>query len=235
MSRSMGVALVLLLVAMAVAACGGAGEDGAGTTVAAPATTTPRTQPAPSSANAATSDVALAERSLVRLADLPDGWSESGGTVTRLQCGTLQPFRGASALVRSKRLTYQHYGVQERVAVYATSAGARDALRRLDSRQAADCLRRELRRHVSEEAGGPASPARLVRAERMGSSSTTRRYISVSVSSYGKVIGYIDAVHVRMGRALAALVFVSGPSPPDVALYERIVQIAPRRLQATLG
>jgi hypothetical protein len=232
-SRSIGVVLAMLLVATAVVACGGTSDDGGGTTTAA--TATARTQPAPSGTSAAGGDAALAERSLVRLADLPDGWSESGGTVTKLQCGTLQPFRGASALVRSKRLTHDHYGVQERVAVYPTTAAARAALRRLDSPTAADCLRRELRRHVSDEAGGPASPARLVRAERMGPSSTTRRYISISVSSYGKVIGYIDAVHVRLGRALAALVFVSGPAPPEVALYERIVQIAPRRLQATLG
>lgn len=234
-SRSMGVVLVLLLVAIAVAACGGAGrEGGVGTTAA---TTTARAPPArtDTSAAAGTGDVALAERSLVRLADLPEGWSEGRGTVTRLQCGRLQPFSGASALVRSKRLTHDHYGVQERVAVYPDEAAARAALRRLDSRIAAGCLRRELRRHVSDEAGGPASPARLVRAERMGPNSTTRRYISISVSSYGKVIGYIDAVHVRMGRALAALVFVSGPTPPEVPLYERIVQIAPRRLQATLG
>lgn len=234
MPRSMGIVSVTLLVAMAVAACGGAGRDGAGTTAA---TTTARTPPArtDTSAPAGTGDVALAKRSLVRLADLPDGWSESGGTVTRLQCGTLQPFSGASALVRSKRLTLDHYGVQERVAVYPDEAAARAALRRLDSRMAAGCLRRELRRHVSDEAGGPASPARLVRAERTGPSSTTRRYVSESVSSYGKAIGYIDAVHVRMGRALAALVFVSGPLPPEESLYERIVQIAPRRLQATLG
>ncbi|HKG03496.1 MAG TPA: hypothetical protein VKB03_09960 [Conexibacter sp.] len=232
MSRSIGVVLVMLLVAMAVAACGSAGDDGAGRTVA---TTTARTQPAPTDTSETASDVETAKRSLVRLADLPDGWSASGGTVTRLQCGTLQPFRGADALVRSKRLTYDHYGVQERVAIFPDEAAARAALRRLDSRIAAGCLRRELRRHVSEEAGGPASPARLVRAERMGPNSTTRRYISISVSSYGKVIGYIDAVHVRMGRALGALVFVSGPAPPEVPLYERIVEIAPRRLQATLG
>jgi hypothetical protein len=230
----MGVALVLLLVAMAVAACGGARDDGAGTTAA---TTPARTQPAPTDtgADAGTGDVALATRALVRVADLPEGWSEDRGTVTRLQCGTLQPFRGASALVRSKRLTHQHDGVQERVAIYPDDAAARAALRRLDSRIAAGCLRRELQRHVSDEAGGPASPARLVRAERMGQTGTTRRYISVSVSSYGKVVGYIDAVHVRVGRALAALVFVSGPAPPDEAVYERIVQIAPRRLQTTLG
>jgi hypothetical protein len=227
----MGVVLVMLLVATAVAACGGAGGDGAGSTAA----TTTRPRPSVARVSENVSDVTLATRALVRLADLPEGWIEDRGTVTRLQCGALQPFRGASALVRSKRLTHDHFGVQERVAVYATVAAARDALRRLDSRTAAGCLRRELRRHVSEEAGGPASPATLVREERLGPTASARRYISSSVSSYGKVIGYIDAVHVRIGRALAALVFVSGPAPPEVDLYEHVAQLAPKRLQTALG
>jgi len=181
------------------------------------------------------SDIALAKSALVRRADLPGGWGVDSGTVTRLNCGTLQPFRGASALVRSKRMTQDHAGVQERVAIYPDVASARQALRRLDSSAAAACLRRELQRRVSEEAGGPASPARLVRADRLGPTATARRYISSSVSSYGKVIGYIDAVHVRIGRALGALVFVSGPAPPEVELYDHIVQIAPSRLQAVIG
>jgi hypothetical protein len=230
-SRSVGVVLVMLLVAAAVAACGGASGD----QTAGPTATTARTQPAATRAPADVSDEALATRALVRLADLPRGWTEERGTVTRLQCGTFQPFSGAKALVRSKRLTHDHYGVQERVAVYATVAAARDALRRLDSGTAANCLRRELRRHVSEEAGAPASPARLVRMERLGPTATARRYISSSVNQYGSVIGFIDAVHVRIGRALAALVFVSGPSPPDVDLYEHVAQLAPKHLQTALG
>jgi hypothetical protein len=230
-SRSIGVVLVMLLVAAAVAACGGASGDGAGDR----ATIAARTQPAATRTTEDVSDAALATRALVRLADLPHGWAEERGTVTRLQCGTLQPFGGARALVRSKRLTHDHLGVQERVALYATVAAARNALRRLDSRTAANCLRRELQRHVSEEAGGPASPATLVRLERLGPTATARRYISSSVNSYGKVIGYIDAVHVRIGRALAALVFVSGPAPPDEVLYEHVAQLAPKRLQTALG
>lgn len=231
MSRSMGVVLVMLLVATAIVACGDTGDDRAGDSAA----TTTRTQPPASRVSENVSDVALAKRALVRLADLPGGWTEDGHTVTRLQCGALQVFHGASALVRSKRMTQEHLGVQERVAVYATVAGARAALRRLDSPTAADCLRRELQRHVSDESGGPARPARLVRAERLGPTATARRYISASISSYGKVIGYIDAVHVRVGRALGALVLVSGPAPPEVDLYERVVQLAPKHLQATLG
>src|SRR5215218_5638808 len=181
----------MLLVATMVAACGDAGEDGAGGAVA----TTTRTDTTAARVSEDASDVALAKRALVRLSDVPSGWSEDGGTVTRLQCGTLRPFRGASALARSTRLTHEHAGVQELDDVYTTAAAARAALRRLDSRTAAVCLRRELQRHVSEEAGGPATPARLVRMERLGPQATARRYISSSVSSFGKVIGYIDAVH----------------------------------------
>lgn len=229
----MGAVLVMLLVATAVTACGGAGGDGAGGTVATTRRT--RTQPSASRVSQNLSDVTIAKRSLVKLADLPAGWTEGGGTVTRLQCGRLEVFRGASALVRSPRLTQDHFGVQERVAVYPTVAAAQAALRRLDSRTAAGCLRRELQRHVSEESGGPARPARLVRADRLGPTATARRYISASISSYGKVIGYIDAVHVRVGRALAALVLVSGPAPPEADLYEHVVQLAPKRLQTTLG
>jgi hypothetical protein len=237
-TRSMGaVPVAMLLVASALAACGGAGDggDGDGRGTVAAATTTTRTEATAPRASAHVGDAVLARRALVRLADLPDGWSEDRGTVTRLRCGAFQPFRGASALIRSRRLTHEHAGVQERVAIFPTVAIARRELRRLDSGTAAACLRREVRRRVSEEAGGPASPARLVRVERLGPAATARRYISESVSSYGKVIGYIDAVHVRVGRALAALVFVSGPSPPEGALYERVVKLAPRRLQVALG
>jgi len=226
----MGVVLVMLLVATAVAACGDAGGDGDGGTVA-----TTQTQSAASRVSEDVGDAALAKRALVRRSDLPKEWRVDGGTVTRLRCGDFQPFGGASLLVRSKRFTHEHLGVQERVALYATAEAARDALRRLDSRTGVDCLRRELRRHVREEAGGPARPARMVRVDRLGPTATARRYISSAISSYGLVIGYIDAVHVRVGRALAALVLVSGPTPPEEALYEHVVQLAPKRLETVLG
>jgi hypothetical protein len=229
----MGVVLIMLLVAVGIAACGDAGDDGGQTTAA-----TTRTQaraPPRESPSGGGSDLTLAKRALVRLDDLPGGWTEDGGTVTRLRCGAFHPFLGASALVRSTRLTQDHSGVQERIAVFPSAAIARRELVRLDSRTAAGCLRREVRRRVSEEAGGPAGPAELVRAERLGPGAQARRYVSTSVSSYGKVVGYIDAVHVVAGRSLAALVFVSGPSPPDEALYERVVEIVSRRLQSTLG
>lgn len=234
--RSLGLVLVMLIAVTAVVACGDAGDDAdRGDSVSAPASTPPpRTRPAPPPPP--TTDVARAKAALVRLADMPDDmWSEQRGVVTRLECGGFEPFAGASAIVRSPRLSQEHSGVQQRIALYRSAAAARRALRRLDSDRAASCLRRELRRHVTRESGGPAGPARLVRAERLGPTSNARRYTSTSVSNYGKVVGYIDAVHARVGRALAALVIVSGPTPPGEALYEQVVSTVTRRLQTTLG
>ncbi len=234
MTRSLGIVLLVLLVAVtALAACGDAGEGDAAGTVAA--TTRTQAQPRPRAPPPPASDLARARQALIRLADLPGGWREQSGTVTRLNCGDFEPFAGASAIVRSRRLTQESEGVQERIALYSSPAAAARALRRLDSPRAADCLRRELRRRVSEESDGPAGPAELVRGERLGPTSNARRYTSTGVGNYGKVVGYIDAVHARVGRALAALVVVAGPTPPDEELYNRIVAVATQRLDATLG
>lgn len=236
--RTLGLMSVALLVAAALAGCGSARDAGGSGTVATARTRPSSTRPAtttPARTAAGEHDVARARDALVRLADLPDGWTEQAGAVTRLHCGSFEPFGRTSALVRSLRLTQEHAGVQERIALYPTAADARRALRRLDSRTAAGCLRRELRRHVSKESGGPAGPAQLVRAEPLGPGAQARRYVSTSVSSYGKVVGYIDAVHIRVGRALGALVLVTGPSPPDEKLYERVVAVVTRRLRTTLG
>jgi hypothetical protein len=230
-TRSLRVVLVLLVVTTAVAACGNAGDGDDGATVATTTSSQPQTRPAAPSAD----DVAWAKQALVRLTDLPQGWSEQRGNVTRLNCGSFEPFRGSSALVRSPRLTLEHAGVQERIALYRTVAAARRALARLDSDRAADCLRRELRRHVSEEAGAPAGPAKLVRVDRLGRTAHATRYMSTSVSNYGKVIGYIDAVHALQGRAVAALVFVTGPARPNEELYDDVVAVVMRRLRTTLS
>lgn len=231
MRRGLGVVLVVLVAATALVACGSADDRGSGRAGTATASSSPQARPPP----AATDDVTAARGALVRLADLPKPWTVQGGNVTRLRCGGFDPFAGADALVSSRRLVFEGEGVQERIALYRSAAAAARALRRLDSRTAANCLRHELRRHVSAEAGGPSGPARLVRAERLGPTSHAKRYTSIAVGTYGKVAGFIDAVHARVGRALLALVLVSSPQPPEEALYERVVAVVTHRLQATSG
>jgi len=228
------VLVMLVLATIGMAACGETGDDDAdrgdrGTV----ATTTARTPPPAPAADL--NDVAHARRALIRLADLPEGWREEEGSVTRLDCGTFHPYDGASSIVTSARLTIDSAGVQERIAIYPSVAASRRALRRLDSRPATTCLRQELRRHVSAEAGGPAKPTQLARLDRLGPTAHARRYITSAIGNYGKVIGYIDAVHERVGRALVALVFVAGPAPPDEELYDSVVALVSRRVKTTLG
>jgi hypothetical protein len=220
-SRALVIGLVMLAVATAIAACGDAGGAD------------PRTVATPTAARAPPSatetDRTRARNALIRLADMPHEWSEQAGNVTRLDCGRFHPFAGSTAIVRSPRLTLEHTGVQERIVLFRSDAAARRALRRLDSRRAAACLRRELRRHVSAEAEAPAGPAELARAERLGPAANARRYVSSSVGPFGKVVGQIDAVHERVGRAVVALVLVSSFDPLDEAVYEHVVTVVSRR------
>jgi len=222
----MGVGLVALAVALPLAACGSAGERPVGAAAA-------RTAPAPAPA---TGDTARAKRALIRLSDLGRGWHAQAGKVRRLHCTDVEPFAGATALVRSPRLIRGRLGTQERIAIFRSTGAARHALRRLDTPAASRCLRREVRRHASEEAGGPAGPARLVRSDRLGPASQAARYVSTTVGVYGRVATVIDAVHVRVGRAIAAILVVSGgPAPLEASGYEQLRALATRRLQVALG
>lgn len=222
MTRSLGFVIVVLLVALA--ACGDADDRGTAAT-----TRTRAAAPPPAS------NEARAEHALIRLTDFPREWRAERGTLVRIRCGTLNPYDGATVLLTTRRLTRDHVGVQERIAVFPSVAAARAGLRRLDSRVAAGCLRRELQRYVSAEAGGPASAPQLARFDHIGPNAQARRYISTAISSFGRVFGSIDAVHVRANRALVALMVVSGPAPPEAELYDRVVHLVLRRLHAVLG
>jgi hypothetical protein len=223
--RSAGIVLAMLLT-VAIAACGGAGSGDRSTAAAARGA---------KPASAAASDRALAARALVRLTDFPRTWEAEATPVTNLRCNGLDPFRGASVLLGTHRLTKEAVGVQETIAVFPTVATARRAYVRINSHAAMTCLRRDVRRRVTREAGGPAQPPRLVRIERVGADGIAKRFTSSAIAPYGPVTGYIDAVHLRARRSLAALVLVSGLAPTDEALYERVVQLMARRLRATLG
>lgn len=226
MTRSLAVVLMMLVVATTVAACGNASDDHDNGTVAAATSTTPRPPG---------DDAARATRALVTLADMPQEWSEEQGSVTRLHCGGFQPFRGSSVLVTSRRLTQDKVGLQERIALYPTAAAARRALARLDSRRSMDCVRGELQRHVSEEAGAPAKPARLLRKDRLGPRAHATVYMSTSHGQYGPLSGYIEVVHARHGRALAALGLVTGPARVDEDISEHVIRLILRRLEAMRG
>ncbi len=226
MKRLLGIVVLVLLATAALSACGGAGGDDGGTAAA----TTAAPPPAPTHVG----DRALARRALVRRADFPDEWVQQGAPATDLRCDGTDPFVGARALVGSKRIVLDDVGVQETVAVFPTVAATRRAYGRINSRAALRCLHRDVRRRVSKEAEGPAKPLSLVRVEAFGGGAgRAMRFTTTATSSYGLVQGYIDAVHLRAGRMLGALVIVSGLSILDEDVYEHAVSLFARRLRAT--
>ena len=222
-----GLVLAALL-ATSLAACGDAGEH-ADRGATAARTSAPRTAPA-TPANG--SERTLAEQALLRLDDFPAEWDAGQGLRSSIRCRA-RPFRGARVLVNSAQLTQGQIGVQETIGVFPTAAAGRRAFARINARPAMSCLREEMRRRISVEAGAPASPVELMRLERLGPEVLAKRFASSAPTPYGTNTGYIDSVHFRVGRALAALVVVVGLREPDEALYERVVALSQRRLRAT--
>jgi hypothetical protein len=223
----------IALVALATGSAG-CGEDR--TTAADP-------EPPATSATTATtatppdglSDRALARRALLRLTDFPAGWVEQRQAVPDVRCGGVDPFGGATAVVGSGRMAHEDTGVQQTVSVFRTAAASRRAYALINSPEAMRCLRRDARQRVAIEAGGPAQPLELARIESLGRWGVAKRFSAQAAGPVGKVSGYIDVVHLRVGRGLAALVIVAGLQPLPDDLYARLEQTVEERLSGNLG
>jgi hypothetical protein len=224
-TRSMGMLLVTLL-AVSLPACGDERSVANTSTTAAAAHRSSAPQ---------LSARAIARRALVRLDDFNADWEISNVRAPDVRCGRTNPYAGARVVSGSKRIVRERTGVQETIAVFANSAASRRAFKRMNSRPAMGCLRRDMRREVSAEAGGQASPLELVLLDRPERWEKATRFASVAPSSLGLVRGSIDAVHLRVGHALGALVIVSGLSGIDGDLYERVTKLFARRLRAAFG
>lgn len=220
--------LVVLLLAAPLSACGdehtAASRPATGTTAAT--TSVQRTAHAPSSARAA------ARMALVRLEDFPVGWGKVDVPVPDVRCGRTNPFAGARAISGSLRILREQIGVQETVAAFASDGASRRAFARINAPGAMRCLRQDVRQEMTAEAGGPASPLEVARVEPLGRWGKATRLSSTAPSSVGQITGSIDAVHLRAGHGLGALVIVSGLGPVDEELYERVVKLFSRRLRA---
>jgi hypothetical protein len=227
-TSSVGIVLVIFVAAM-LSACGDAHD--AGGHAATTATTTTKVAERPPQARG--SDGTLARQALVQLGDLPTGWGAQA-PVPQLRCD-VDPYAGAHAVARSPRLIVGNTGVQETVAVFRTAAASGRAFGRINAPASMGCLRRDARRQMAAEAEGVASPLELARVEQLGRWGRATRFTATAPSSIGIVSGSIDAVHLRVGRGLAALVIVSAFKPLRDELYERVVAVLSRRLRAELG
>jgi len=222
-----------VLLSVVALGCGREERTASAPSVTAPAVTQRSTSPADMS------DRARARAALVRRADFRSkensNVSARSTAIPRFRC-VRNPFRGARVVVSSPRVRLGHTtGLQERIAVFADAATMGRSSRRLSAPASIACFRREVRREMSSEAEGPASPVRLLRAERIGRSGSARRYTGSAISAAGIVHTYIDDIQVKVGRSLGILVMVSRERPPDEDLYERAVDLFKDRLRRMLA
>jgi hypothetical protein len=226
----------LLFAAAGLSACGGAGPTSAGSRAASARTQPSRTQPSRHAppAGGKRGERALAHAALVRLADLSRPWREQQAFRSGLRCRS-QPYRGARLRVSSGRFVQDNASFQETVAIFRDAAGSRRALARLDSRGSLACLVRTARQQMSDQAEGPATVPQLVRSEPIGRAGKALRFTATAPSQVGEVRGVIDAVHVRAGRGVGALLVVSGPQIVRDDVYDQVMTLFARRLHAALG
>jgi hypothetical protein len=226
-----------LLVVVASSLLGGCGGDGGSRTSSRAATKRPHaTSPRPRDASRRdTSDRALAGGALLQLVDMPSEWGEAPQGMPDLRCGSADPFRGAVAVVATNRFVYETIGIQETIGVFRDEAASGRAFARINSRPALRCLRRNVRQDMVQQAGAPVARPQLMRAEALGPSARAIRYVAEIANDAGPMHGYIDAVHLRVGRAVGALVIAAGLEPASEELYERVVARMTSRLQRALA
>lgn len=222
------------LVVIALSLLGGCGEDAATTVPPAAETTLRDERPAKPASPAPRGDRALAASAVLRRADLSSGWGDSKASVPDLRCSS-RPFRSALAKVDSRLLELEQTSVQETVAVYRTPAEGRRAFGRLNSDPSIECLRRRARARMSKQTEGPPTRPEIARAESVGRWGAAMRFTSEGPSQVGTVRGIIDAVHVRVGRGVGALLIASGPSAPAGEVYEEVVAAFRERLDDAFG
>lgn len=230
-SRIAASSVVLLIATAAVCACG----------AARPASS--RTRPVPAAARPVhhappptgeRGEQALVRSAFVRLADAGYGWREQQAFAPNLRCRS-GPFRGARARASSGRFVGDNASFEEIVAVFRDAGESRRALARLDARASIACLARTARERMTEQAEGTATRPQLERSEAIGADGMALRFVATAPSQFGIVHGVIDAVHMRAGRGVGALLIVSGPRVVSEDVYERVVALFSRRLRAALG
>jgi hypothetical protein len=225
--------VVLIMLAAVLSACGDERHDASASAASATAAATTATQPR-SAAPAQLGDRALARSALVRLDDFPGGWGLANVPPPDVRCGTTNPYRGARVVTSSKRIVQDQLGVQETVVLFDRADASGRAFARMNAPAAMRCLRQSVRRELSKEAGAQASPLEVARVDRPGRWERATRFSATAPSSIGEIRGSIDAVHLRVGRGLGALVIVSGIGPVEESLYDRVTRLFARRLDGVL-
>jgi hypothetical protein len=191
-------------------------------------------------APAATADRAIAPRAVLRLADLPGGWTASprGSSRSASACAGYRRAR-ASVSARSNSRNFSHVTSQasHTVYLYADVRRARAGFRELTSTASRRCVGAETKTKLESLRStlGAARTTRL-RIGRIGDQSAMDRIAVDYLDSDGAMATLtLDLVFVRAGRGLSLLALVDEIGTFDARLRARLAGTAGRRLRRLLA
>jgi hypothetical protein len=193
-----------------------------------------------SGAVAATADRVTAPRAVLRLADLPAGWTASprSGARTPSACAGYRRARAAvSAHANSQNFSHLSSQASHTVYLYANARRARSAFGRLTSAAARRCVGAETKTKLERlrSTVGAARTSRL-RIARVGDQSAMDRIAVDYRASDGETATLtLDLVYVREGRGLSLFALVDETTTFDARLRARLTSTADRRLRKLLA
>lgn len=228
----------LMLAGAGALAIAGCGSDGSGV---AETVTVVKTTAAPASAAPvidARADRALARRALLRLSDLPVGWTATEDESSPIDC---RAFRSANELPHANTLRFEHGDeefVSQRVALYATPEDVDAAIDDFLAADTRNCLGDHIETHLADRTQG----ARIddvtvseLNVEPLGQrSSAFRAHVALSVNGVDADV-YADYVFCQVGRGLTTLLVGSPYTEPDEELQATLARRAVVRLGEALG
>jgi hypothetical protein len=217
------------------AGCGG-GASGLATTRAPPQTQTATT-------TAATPQrvvVKTPQQALIRGRDLPTEWTNAPSLPQGLACGSLDPYRSATRVVRTPRIRQltAYIDVEETIGLFRSEQAAERAYRQLISPAAEQCFRATMRQRLrSYSASGAAivAPVDAGRVDELGPQSRSARYTTTISGELGIGRTYLVATTTRVGRGVASTLVISGFNALREQTYARVAELAEERLTQLAG
>jgi len=187
----------------------------------------------------APSDAAIARGSLLRLGDLPSGWTAQKAGETTGRCDTIEAAkRKVSARVTSPTFSRNETTVASgTVYLFADAAAASTAFRSLTSQQTRECIADVLRSGLAKTStarfGKPRTGDLAVGS--VGDDRAAARLTLPATDEGVHVRLFVDVVYVRVGRGVEIELFSAAPRPFDAALRSRLAAVTARRLAANLA
>ena len=188
----------------------------------------------------AVADATTARRAVLRLADLPGGWtaSDPGSTRKPSACAGIKQARAAvTARRNSQDFDHSPNHVSHTVYLYADVKRARSAYAKLTSAATRTCVSAETRTKLEatlDTVG--AVRATTLKIARVGDQSTADRYaLDYRADGGATATVTVTLVYVREGRGLSLLALVDETGTFDARLRTRLTSVAGGRLRKLLS